>query len=147
MSWTRTRVAVGRCVIEAKIVGLARHRHTRDGHTYNTPAVKAAEKRIADEWALKCGTRMADWDDEVEVHVDCHRQYPKSYPLWREGEPDTYKPDADNIGKLVKDALTGVAYADDCLVTHDTTIKHPRFRRPCDRMEVTVTYWRNEVSR
>ena len=34
----------------------------------------------------------------------------------RLGSRHTFKPDADNIAKLVKDALNGVAYADDAQV-------------------------------
>lgn len=143
MSWRREKVAEAFVIVEAKIRANARPRFSRDGHAYSVPADKAAKRRIADEFAMKCGTSMAEWDGEVELSIDCHRQYPESYPDWREGEPDTYKPDADNITKLVKDALTGVAWADDCLVTHETTVKHPRFRRPCDRMEIRIVYWRN----
>lgn len=147
MSWKRERVAEAFVIVDAKIRANARPRFSRNGHAYSVPADKAAKKRIADEFLLKCGDVMSEWGDEVELHIDCHRQYPKSYPNWREGEPDTYKPDADNITKLVKDALTGVAWSDDCLVTHETTIKHPRFRRPCDRMEIRLIYWRNTCTK
>ena len=41
----------------------------------------------------------------------------------RMASPHTMKPDADNVAKLVKDALNGVAYADDAQVSELTVRK------------------------
>ena len=51
---------------------------------------------------------------------------------------DTQKPDADNIAKLVLDALNGTAYADDSQVTRLVVIKGRRVRgnRPETRVFV-----------
>lgn len=61
----------------------------------------------------------------------------------RMGSPHTFRPDGDNIGKLIKDALNGFAYKDDCQVAtltvhkqwsdHDRTIVTLEFY-PVDRM-------------
>ena len=56
-------------------------------------------------------------------------------------EPDIHKPDADNIGKSVLDALNRVAFKDDRQVTRLTVEKMPRTRRDDEIMEVTIVYY------
>lgn len=63
----------------------------------------------------------------VELIITTHRQKPKSVKWYDE---DTHKPDADNIAKLVMDALSGVAYEDDAQVTKLTVIKDRRTDKP-----------------
>lgn len=46
----------------------------------------------------------------------------KAERIRRMAAPHTQKPDADNIGKLVKDALSGIAYGDDAQVA-DLTVR------------------------
>lgn len=63
---------------------------------------------------------------------------PKSRPKKALSEPDTYKPDVDNIGKVVLDALNGVAYLDDKQVTLLRVRKMPRVRGMDERIRITV---------
>ena len=66
------------------------------------------------------------------------RQLPKSTPKRVLSEPDTHKPDADNIAKIVLDALNGVAWLDDAQVTSLTVVKLDRTRDP-ERLSVRIT--------
>ena len=66
------------------------------------------------------------------------RRLPRSAPKRVVSEPDTGKPDADNVAKLVMDALNGHAYEDDAQVTSLRVTKMPRSRVTCDLMEVEV---------
>lgn len=56
-------------------------------------------------------------------------------------QPDTLKPDADNIAKTVLDGLNGKAFKDDSQVTTLKVIKAPRMRNVegVDILEVVVT--------
>lgn len=73
----------------------------------------------------------------VKLKVDVFRALPASAPKRVIGEPDTLKPDADNVAKAVMDALSGVAYADDAQVCELIVKKHDR-RRITERIEVSV---------
>lgn len=76
----------------------------------------------------------------VAVSVRVFRRLPKSTPKRVAEAPDVGKPDADNVAKLVMDALNGCAYEDDAQVTSLKVTKMPRARVACDRMEVEVFY-------
>ena len=47
--------------------------------------------------------------EPVIVTIDVYRPLQDSMSRRVRSEPDTYKPDSDDVGKLVMDALTGVA--------------------------------------
>ena len=64
----------------------------------------------------------------VSVTIYVFRQLPKSRPKGLVLEPDTYKPDVDNISKNVLDALNGLAWKDDSQVVELTVKKYPRSR-------------------
>ena len=81
---------------------------------------------------VKAGGRMHG--DEVAVEIMVRRALPKSR---RHSDPDTHKPDVDNIGKSVMDALNGTAYDDDRQVTRLLVDKAWRFGTG-DRMVVIV---------
>lgn len=70
---------------------------------------------------------FASKDTPVELIITTHRKKPASVKYFDE---DTHKPDADNIAKLVMDALNGVAYADDAQVTKLTVKKDKRTEKP-----------------
>lgn len=80
----------------------------------------------------------------VTVSVRVFRHLPKSTPKGVAEAADTGKPDADNVAKLVMDALNGCAYEDDAQVTSLRVTKMPRSRIQRDRMEVEVFYGRRD---
>jgi len=95
-------------------VGKGRPRMTRRGHTYTPQKTIDAEERIAAE-ARSALDRLAE--GPVRLTVWATFQPAKSWPKYRRaaalGSFHTQKPDVDNLGKLVADALNGIAYADD----------------------------------
>lgn len=116
-----------------KVTGKARPKVTRHG-VYTPKKTVEAEAKIRQAYREAGGTII---DGPVAVSVETFRALPKSRPKKLVSEPDTYKPDGDNVTKLVLDALNGVAYADDSQVVMLSCIKWPRTR--CEeKMTVTV---------
>lgn len=118
-----------------KVHGKARPRVTRHG-VYTPKTTREYERLIAEKYRE---TGCEPFLGEVAVEVTTYRALPESRPKKCIKEPDTYKPDVDNIGKIVLDALNGVAYLDDKQVTSLSVHKMPRRRIPCDFITVTVS--------
>ena len=76
--------------------------------------------------------------EPVILNVDAYRPLPESRPKSVSSEPDTYKPDGDNEGKLVMDALNGLVWADDAQVVDLHVVKHPRVRGQAERMDISI---------
>lgn len=74
----------------------------------------------------------------VRLEVDVCRKLPKSVPKKIKQQDDVFKPDGDNVLKIVMDALNGVAYEDDRFVVEASITKHPRTRIEEEYLEVTV---------
>ena len=95
--------------------GKQRPRMTRKGHTYTPKETVSAENEI--KFWLK--THNAPFfHDPVKLVVDCIFTQPKRSKL---GYP--YKPDVDNLLKLIMDAATGILYKDDSSVLSATVTK------------------------
>lgn len=114
--------------VYGKVRGQGRPRFTgknrRKGKktAYEKPEDTAYKKAIAK--AYKQAANGAKFAGEVSISVYVFRKMPASYK--GNSEPDTYKPDIDNITKAVMDALNGVAYDDDKQVTQLRVVKLPR---------------------
>lgn len=86
--------------------------------TYTPQKTKAAETAISAAWRKAYG-HLEPMTGALELSVVAYMPIPKSFTQKRRkqinasGEWHLVKPDADNILKLVSDALNGVAYADD----------------------------------
>lgn len=109
--------------------GNARHRTTRSGHTYTPAATTAARAEIAFAFLETAGA-VIPHEGPVELDIVACFAPRASWPKWKralvecgEDVPCTTKPDADNIGKLVADALNGVAYRDDSQIRSLTVSK------------------------
>lgn len=76
----------------------------------------------------------------VCVDITTTRPLPASRPKKIASEPDTFKPDIDNIAKLVLDALTKHAYADDAQVVKLNVTKVPRTRDMPEATTIVVYY-------
>ena len=127
------------------VVGWARagaNYRGKHAHVYTQNATRAAESRVRQEFHAACGDfPMAPRDVPVRVCVETYRPIPKSRPKRVVTEPDTFKPDADNISKLVLDALNGIAWFDDRQVTKLSVIKHTRSRDlVTDVTKVSISY-------
>lgn len=136
-----------------KIKGKQRHRSSKYVPAYYKLEDKLEEDFILAEWIEKVGFKYRNWDDEVHLRIIYARQLPSSKPKYRNGEPDLYKPDIDNVAKLVIDALNGTAFKDDSQITSLSLEKAKRFSVASlshpnkDFLRIEVTYIRNEVVR
>lgn len=119
-----------------KVIGKQRPRVTQRG-TYTPKKTLDYERLIAESYIKAGGSMMSG---QISVSIAVFRALPKSRPKKIASEPDTVKPDVDNIAKTVLDALNGVAYADDSQVVRLVVNKFPRERR-----EEHITVWIDEL--
>ncbi len=107
------------------------------GRTYTPDATAEAMQLIRQEWG---DSPCAPSGVPVTVRILTMRPMPKSRPKRIVAEPDVYKPDADNIAKLVLDALNGIAWSDDTQVTGLYVFKCDRMRDLIERTCVEVEW-------
>lgn len=74
----------------------------------------------------------------VAVRIDVYEPLPKSRPERVTSEPNTFKPDADNIAKLVMDGMNGAVWGDDSQVAEVHVVKWPRRRGIEPHMDIQV---------
>lgn len=104
--------------VPGKPCAKARPRMTRNGRAY-TP-----EKTVNAETAIRLTAQaqgVTPLKGPIEMRVVAVFPVAKSWTKSRreaalKGAPHVSRPDADNIGKLVGDALNGIAYDDDAQV-------------------------------
>ena len=104
---------------------------------YTPKETVAAERAIGYAYRARAKGQRARMGTEVTVQIRAHKRLPKS--ARHRPMPFFVKPDADNIAKLVCDALNGVAYKDDNQVTRIVVEKVERTDAD-DRTEVTVEW-------
>ena len=76
----------------------------------------------------------------MAVSIETERALPRGRPRRVEREPDVVRPDADNVAKLVLDALNGAAWEDDTQVVALSVVKRDRTRREGERTVVMVAW-------
>lgn len=82
--------------------------------------MKAYEEEIG--WHAKAAG-LTPHEGPVALSITAIFPYPKSYKGTESPEPHVSRPDWDNIGKLVSDALNGIAWHDDSQVWVGTVKK------------------------
>lgn len=109
--------------------GKQRPRHSRvSGTTYTPRETKLHEALIRQEYRRQSGVIFPE-GAQLRITVTAVMGIPKSTPKCRRSAMlsgairPTKKPDWDNIGKLVCDALNGVAYDDDKCICEAVVIK------------------------
>ena len=116
---------IRRFCVPGEPVGKGRPRVTmRGGHAHGyTPAKTALYERTV-AWVYKHLYPDAEpQEGPLELRVDAYMPIPESWPKSKKAAAlaevilPTVKPDADNIGKSIADALNGVAYLDDKQIT------------------------------
>lgn len=79
---------------------------------------------------------------QAEAAITAYFPVPSSWPKAKRecafGTPYTGKPDADNIAKIILDALNGIAYTDDAMVTCVNVAKRYCCEGEQPRVEVTL---------
>ena len=121
-----------------KVRGKGRPRFTRGGHPYTPKTTRDYERLIMAAYENAPERPPEPFSGPLDVTIVTSRQLPKSAPKSIIREPDTHKPDADNIAKVVLDALNGVAWLDDAQVTSLTVMKLDRTREP-ERLSVRIS--------
>lgn len=121
-----------------KVRGKGRPRFTRGGHAYTPKGTRDYERAIREAFENAPGRPPEPFSGPISVCIMTYRQLPKSTPKSVIREHDTHKPDADNVAKVVLDALNGVAWVDDAQVTSLTIAKLDRTRGP-ERLSVRIT--------
>lgn len=128
--------------------GKARPRFSRKGRVYDGALNRARERDIAVAFGQACLERLGEvpepFEGDVYVAITAHKQLPASRPRRVGSEPFAIKPDADNIAKLVLDALNGIAWRDDAQVTHLSVSKSDRMRDVGDYTSVSLI-WGGEL--
>ncbi len=135
------------------VAGKERSRVSRNGgkvHQYTPKTTKANMniiRKVFMQSVDKRGLKVPK-DAEVSIEINAYSLMPKSRPKRVQSEANLYKPDTDNIAKLVMDALNGVAYDDDKQVTELYVRKHRRQRKETpntsEYMKVVITYHKVE---
>ena len=117
---------------------------TRHG-TYTPAKTRRAEQAVRAAYELAVADKGGTVDDyrapahePVSVTIWTQRPLPKSRAKSVGSEADTYKPDSDNVSKLVLDALTGVAWVDDAQVDDLSVHKDYRYRGATERTTVHI---------
>lgn len=144
MSWTKRHIGTEECILRLpEIPSKARPRYDRrHGRTYTPVRSQRAEKRIRDEWLRKVGDQWSTHTGEVYVLIQAQRPLAKSNPKRWVGRADLMKPDADNLAKIICDALNGLAYADDRQITRLGVTYDPRVpHRDTCLIRVRVDYY------
>ncbi len=110
-----------RFIADIPPTGKARPRHTQRGNVYTPKKTKDAEAQVRFCFSTAGGVTIPK-DVPTVLEVVAYFSIPKSWSGERKRAAmldeifPTKKPDADNILKLVADALNGAAYEDDAQV-------------------------------
>lgn len=107
--------------------GKPRPRFNRNGGAFNHPLVKHVETVIrehAEEAMTFLGVEPLD--GPLHLSLKIHFRHPPSWSGARQARTywHTSKPDADNLLKIVCDALNGLAYRDDAAICTGDWDKH-----------------------
>jgi Holliday junction resolvase RusA-like endonuclease len=129
-------------VIPGKPMGQPRARFARMGKFVKTYDPKEAVSYKATIIQLARAAGVRQMIGPVRLAIDAYLPRPKR--LWRKIDPSgaipaECKPDWDNIGKIVSDALNGIAYADDSQVWHGVVKKWYHAKDGMPRVEVTLS--------
>lgn len=126
------------------VLGKGRARFMKgSGRAYTPRKTADAMESIRAAYAAAGGAKAPD-GAEVSVHITTIRPLPKTAPKSVEDEPDIHRPDADNVAKLVLDALNGTAWDDDAQVTDLVVGKCRRIRGAVPRTYVWVDWSTDE---
>ena len=99
--------------------GKGRPRFTKSGHTYTPEKTAVYENLVKLEYAHRYGDDHFEDGKALGMLIKAYFQIPKSVSKKKRAEMingdilPTKKPDADNILKIIADALNGIAYDDD----------------------------------
>ena len=103
-------------IIDGPPKGKGRPRFTRDGHTYTPAATREYEQLIRACWQIQNGKSFPQ-QTPLKATILAYFPIPKGTSKKKLqamiDSPCTKKPDADNVAKIILDALNGFAFQDD----------------------------------
>jgi len=105
-------------IIPIEPEGKKEARRMRGGHVFKHPETRASMHSIAE--VIKRQYQGDPLDEPLLVEITAYRTRPKSKPR------DIYaatKPDADNIQKLIGDALEGILWVNDSRIVDGRCVK------------------------
>ena len=122
-------------IVEGKIKGKDRQRLGRFGAYTTTDTVNY------ENWVKLCYQNQEGkyLEGQIKAKITAYYKIPKSYSkkrieaIRKGNEYPQKKPDADNIGKIILDALNNIAYKDDSQVVELTVYK--KFTEEVERVE------------
>ena len=122
-------------IVEGTIKGKARPRF------YNGHAITTKDTVNYENWVKLCYQNQEGkyLEGQIKAKITAYYKIPKSYSkkrieaIRKGNEYPQKKPDADNIGKIILDALNNIAYKDDSQVVELTVYK--RFTEETERVE------------
>lgn len=127
--------------IPGEPVAKARPRVTRAGITY-TPAKTVNYETLVKELFHVAYPDHRPLDVPVKMLIEAYFTIPASWSKKKKQQAlggairPTKRPDWDNLGKLVSDALNGLAYRDDAQIVEATAAKYYSDR---PRVEIEIT--------
>ena len=104
-------------IIYAEPTAKGRPRFSR-GRTYTPRRTKKYEERVAEIARKEMGDKPPV-KGAIKMTVSAYFQVPSSWPNWKQQAAQTgllghtHRPDLDNLGKSISDALNGIVYEDD----------------------------------
>lgn len=120
-------------------VGKGRPRFTKDGHAHTPQKTRDYEDKVVQCWQCQSGKEFAG-GIPLRVTVTAFFTVPKSTSKKKaaamDGTPHTKRPDADNVAKVILDALNGHAYNDDSAIAALTVWKYQT--TGASRVEVAI---------
>lgn len=124
--------------------GKARPRYTKKGRAYTPQKTKSYEAEIKE--AALTAAMIQGWtknDMPIRIHIGAYFVIPQSWSKRKQQEAaqgdvyPTVKPDADNIAKIVCDALNAIAYHDDKqIVDCRVSKRYAHDNQPCITVDV-----------
>ena len=129
-----------RFTVPGEPAGKGRPRMTRAGHAYTPKETASYENLVKLEYQAQGGVRFGDGD---MLRMDIHAFYSipasdskRKRKMKLEGAVrPTKKPDCDNVGKIIADALNGIAYRDDAQIVE---MHIEKYYAGEPRVEVTI---------
>jgi len=131
-------------VIPGEPIGKSRPKFNGQiGRAYTPAKTKSYEKMVKAIYLQAYGNACFSKDVPLDMRIVAYMEVPKSDSLKKRTQKligairPTKRPDWDNIGKIVSDALNHVAYHDDAQIV-DTQVR--KFYSDNPRVEITILH-------
>lgn len=128
-------------IVDGEPRGKGRPRFAYGGRTYTDAVTTEYEGRVKRIW--KSENNFTFEKSPTTVHIVAYHSVPTSLSKKKRaamfGQPCLKKPDADNIAKIILDALNGLAYKDDAQIQTLVVEKFYVNEGEKPRVEVEIT--------